>query len=102
MPLDRFNLDRDRLQFLTDDETTAEVFFVEESRKVSKTNIFSINNCKYECPVDLREKSIQVRYDRTRRDQFIVYFYEQRMGQASLLDLHFNALQRRSNQEKHS
>lgn len=93
-PLDRFNLDRDRLQFLTDDETTAEIFFVEETRKVSKTNVFSINSQRYECPIDLREKSIQVRFDRTRRDQFIVYFNEQRMGQASLLDLHFNALQR--------
>jgi hypothetical protein len=94
IPLDRFNLDRDRLIFLTDDETTEEIFFVEQSRKVSKTNVFSINNQKYECPVDLREKKIQVRYDRTRRDQFIVYFNEQRIGEATLLDLHFNAQQR--------
>jgi transposase InsO family protein len=93
-PLDRFNLDRDRLQFLTDDEVTEEIFFVEESRVVSKTNVFAINTQKYECPVDLREKKIQVRYDRTRRDKFIVYFNEQRMGQATLLDLHFNAHKR--------
>jgi len=90
-PLDRFNLDRGRLQFLTDDEVTEEIFFIEEDRKVSKTNVFSINSQKYECPVDLREKTVQVRYDRTRRDRFIVYFNGQRMGQASLLDLHFNA-----------
>jgi transposase InsO family protein len=90
-PLDRFNLDRERLLFLTDDETTEEIFFVEASRKVNKTNVFSINNQKYECPVDLREKKIQVRYDRTRHDRFIVYFNEQRMGEATLLDLHFNA-----------
>jgi len=96
-PLDRFNLDRDRLQFLTDDETTAELFFVEETRKVSKTNVFSINNCRYECPVDLREKAIQVRFDRTRHDQFIVYFNGQRMGPATLLDLHFNAQKRCAN-----
>lgn len=96
-PLDRFNLDRERLQFLTDDETTAEIFFVEETRKVGKTNVFSINNCKYECPVDLREKSIQVRFDRSRHDQFIVYFNAQRLGVATELDLHFNALQRRTN-----
>lgn len=93
-PLDRFNLDRERLKFLTDDETTEEVFFVEASRKVNKTNLFSINNQKYECPVDLREKRIQVRYDRTRHDRFIVYFNEQRMGEATLLDLHFNAQRR--------
>ena len=90
-PLDRFTLDRDRLQFLSADDTTEEVFFVEESRKVSKTNLFSINNQKFECPVDLREKKVQVRYDRTRRDRFVVYFNEQRMGEASLVDLAFNA-----------
>jgi putative transposase len=94
IPLDRFNLDRDRLMFLTDDETTEEIFFVEQSRKVGKTNVFSINNQKYECPVDLREKKIQVRYDRARHDRFIVYFNEQRMGEATLLDLHFNAQRR--------
>lgn len=93
-PLDRFNLDRGRLHFLTDDETTEEIFFVEESRQVSKTNVFAINTQKYECPVDLREKKVQVRFDRSRRDKFIVYFNEQRMGQATLLDLHFNATKR--------
>ena len=81
-PIDRFNLDRERVLFLTDDEYTEEVFFVEENRKVSKTNVFSINNQKFECPVDLREKTVQVRFDRTRRNTFIVYFNEQRMGQA--------------------
>ncbi|MCU7806183.1 MAG: DDE-type integrase/transposase/recombinase [Candidatus Thiodiazotropha sp. (ex Lucinoma borealis)] len=91
VPIDRFNLDRDRISFLTDDEYSAEIFFVEADRKVSKTNVFSINNQKYECPVDLREKTIQVRYDRTRRDRFIVYFDDKRMGEASLLDLQFNA-----------
>lgn len=94
VPLDRFNLDRERLVFLTDDETTEEVFFVEETRKVSKTNVFSINNQKYECPVDLREKKVQVRYDRTRRDRFVVYFNDHRMGEALPLDLHFNARSR--------
>lgn len=94
-PLDRFNLDRERLSFLCNDEVTEEVFFVEESRKVSKTNVFSINNRKYECPVDLRDKKIQVRYDRARRERFIVYFNDRRMGEATLLNLHFNASQRR-------
>jgi transposase InsO family protein len=91
IPLDRFNLDHARITFLTDDEYTEEVFFIEEDRKVSKTNVFSINNKKYECPVDLREKKIQVRYHRTRRDRFIVYFADKRMGEATLLDLHYNA-----------
>jgi len=94
IPIDRFNLDLDRITFLIDDEYSEEIFFVEETRKVSKTNVFSINSQKYECPVDLREKKVQVRYDRTRRNKFTVYFNEQRMGEASLLDLHFNAHQR--------
>lgn len=95
IPIDRFNLDHSRLRFLTDDEYSEEIFFIEETRKVSKTNVFSINSQKFECPVDLREKKIQVRYDRTRRDQFIVYFNDKRMGEASLLNLHFNAIQQR-------
>ncbi|MFS1524419.1 DDE-type integrase/transposase/recombinase [Microbulbifer sp. 2304DJ12-6] len=94
VPLDRFNLDHSRVQFLSDDEVTEEVFFVEETRKVNKTNVFSINSQKYECPVDLREKKIQVRYDRSQRNRFIVYFSDQRMGEAMLLDLHYNARQR--------
>jgi transposase InsO family protein len=90
-PIDRFNLDRSRVKFLTDDAFSAEVFFVEEERKVSKTNVFSINSQRYECPVDLREKTVQVRYDRQRRDCFVVYFDGHRMGNANVLDLHANA-----------
>ena len=90
-PIDRFNLDRNRVKFLTDDAYSAEVFFIEEARKVGKTNVFSIQSQRYECPVDLREKTIQVRYDRMRRDRFIVYFDGQRMGEAAVLDLHANA-----------
>jgi putative transposase len=74
VPIDRFNLDHSRINFLCDDESKEEVFFAEETRKVSKTNVFSISSKKYECPVDLREKAIQVRYDRTRRNRFFVFF----------------------------
>jgi putative transposase len=90
-PLDRFNLDRNRVKFLSDDAYSAEVFFVEEDRKVSKTNVLSINSQRYECPVDLREKTVQVRFDRSRVDHFVVYFNGQRMGLATPLDLHANA-----------
>jgi transposase InsO family protein len=95
IPIDRFNLDSSRIEFLTDDQFSQEVFFIEEDRKVSKTNLFSINNCKYECPVDLRGKPVQVRYDRQQRDRFIVYFNGKRMGEATLLDLHQNARSKR-------
>lgn len=91
IPVDRFNLDIRRIHYLTDDQYTAEVFFVEEDRKVSKTNVFSINSQRFECPVDLRNQKVQVRFDRTRRDRFIVYFNDQRMGEATPLNLYQNA-----------
>lgn len=47
-PIDRFALDHSRINFLMDDEYTEEVFFVEETRKVSKTNLFSINSSKWD------------------------------------------------------
>ena len=93
-PLERFNLDHRRIQYLANDEFTEEVFFVEHDRKVSKVNVFSINSQQYECPVDLRGKTVQVRYDRTRHDHFIVYFKGQRMGEAMALNLTFNAQRR--------
>lgn len=96
IPIDRFNLDRQHLKFLTDDEYSEEVFFIEENRKVSKTNVFSINSQQYECPVDLRDKTIQVRYDRSKRHRFVVYFNEKRMGDAQLLNLQFHANRRKS------
>jgi hypothetical protein len=71
------------------------LFFVEEDRKVSKTNVFSIHSLRYECPVDLREKTIQVRYDRQSRDRILVYFDGKRMGEATVLDLYANARQLR-------
>jgi putative transposase len=90
-PIDRFNLDRNRVKFLADDAFSAEVFFVQEERRVSKTNVFSIASQRYECPVDLRQKVVQVRFDRMRADRFVVYFAGQRMGEATPLDLHANA-----------
>lgn len=100
IPIDRFNLDLARIQFLTDDQYSEEIFFFEEDRKVSKTNVFSINSQKYECPVDLREKTIQVRYDRNKRNRFVVYFGGKRMGEASLLNLILNANQLRKSTKK--
>lgn len=100
-PIDRFALDHSRINFLTDDEYTAEVFFIEESRKVSKTNLFSINSQKWECPVDLRDKQIQVRFDRNNKQRFIVYFNDNRMGEASPVNLVYNANLRKTNNGEH-
>ena len=93
-PLDRFNLDHSRIHYLTCDAFTEEVFYVEEDRKVTNVNVFSIHNQKYECPVDLRGKTIQVRYDRTQRDRFVVFFKDQRMGEAHPVNLIFNGQKR--------
>lgn len=101
-PLDRFSLDHSRINYLTNNEYTEEVFFVEEDRKASAVNVFSINTLKYECPVDLRGKSIQVRYDRERRDRYIVYYKSQRMGEATLLNQYFNAKLNDKKQEDES
>lgn len=98
VPIDRFNLDIRRIHYLTDDEYTDEVFFIEQSRKVSKTNVFSINNQRFECPVDLRNQQVQVRFDRTRHDRFVVYFNDKRMGNAMPLNLHYNA---KTGRERH-
>jgi putative transposase len=54
-------------------------------------NVFSINNQRFECPVDLRNQKVQVRFDRTRRERFVVYFNDKRMGEALPLNLHQNA-----------
>ena len=102
-PIDRFNLDRTRLQFIANDQFTAEVFFVELDRKVNKTNTLSLHKQRFECPVDLRGKTVQVRYDRHAcRDgndaaprKVIVYCAGQRLGEASVLDLQLNAMGRR-------
>ncbi len=91
IPIDRFNLDQNRIKFLTEDKYSEEVFYVEESRKVGKTNVFPMFKRKYECPVDLRDKKVDVRFDRNKRDRFIVYFNGKRMGQANELNLYVNA-----------
>ena len=102
IPLDRFNMDLSKIKFLSDDEFSEEIFFAEEERKVSKTNIFSINNRKFECPVDLRNKRISVRYDRARCNRFIVYFNNKRMGDASKLNLYQNSKTKRNTSQNNN
>lgn len=94
-PIDRFNLDIGRVAFLTDDAYSAEAFFLEQDRKVGKTNVFSLNAQRFECPVDLRNQTIQCRFDRRQRDRVIVYYAGKRMGTATPLDPVRNAARRR-------
>jgi putative transposase len=99
-PIDRFGIDLARIRFLPPSEHNDELFYAEAARKVKKDNTFSFGGRRYETPVDLRDKPIQLRYDRHRRDSaaVVVYHKGQRMGAARLLDAVANGLLRRKEQ----
>jgi len=109
-PIDRFGIDRARIRFLPPSEHHDELFYAEADRKVKKDNTFSFQGRRYETPVDLRDKQIQLRYDRHRQDPrrtdaaplaaaaVIIYHKGQRMGAARLLDAVANGMQRRKEQ----
>lgn len=99
-PVDRFNLDAKRIRFLEPGQFNDELFFAEESRMVKKDNTFSFASVRYEAPVDLRDKKIQIRFDRMKKDKIIVYYKNNRMGQANTLDLFANAQLRRRKDDK--
>ena len=67
-PIDRFGIDLARVRFLPPSEHNDELFYAEATRKVKKDNTFSFASRRYETPVDLRDKEIQLRYDRRRTD----------------------------------
>lgn len=94
-PIDRFSFDLKRINFLPPSETNDELFFAEESRKVKKDNTFSFKNTRYETPVDLRDKEITIRFDRSNLDRIVIYYKSQRMGEAHVVDLIANGLLRR-------
>jgi putative transposase len=99
-PIDRFGIDLARIRFLAPSEHSDELFFAEADRKVKKDNTFSFASRRYETPVDLRDKTIQIRFDRRRLDTTAVVIYHngQRMGAARLLDAVANGLLRRKEQ----
>ena len=96
-PIDRFGLDLTRVRFLSPSEHNDELFYAEATRKVKKDNTFSFSGRRYETPVDLRDREIQLRYDRHRQDTTAVVIYHkgQRLGAARLLDAVANGLLRR-------
>ena len=94
-PIDRFGMDLKRIRFLTPGESNDELFFAEETRKVKKDNTFSFKNTRFETPVDLRNKQITVRYERGSLERVIVYYRNERMGEAKPLDAVANGLLRR-------
>ena len=94
-PIDRFGLDLKRIRFLPPDQTNDELFYAEDTRKVKKDNTFSFNAVRYEAPADLRDRTITIRFDRTALDRVVVYYKDQRIGQARLLDAIANGLLKR-------
>jgi putative transposase len=104
-PIDRFGIDLARIRFLAPSEHNDELFYAEATRKVKKDNTFSFQGRRYETPVDLRDKEIQLRYDRRPRPSdramsltVFVYYKGQRQGAARLLDAVANGLLRRKEQ----
>ncbi len=99
-PIDRFGIDLARVRFLSPSEHNDELFYAEATRKVKKDNTFSFAGRRYETPVDLRDREIQLRYDRRRGDTspVVVYHKGNRMGSARLLDAVANGLRRRKEQ----
>jgi transposase InsO family protein len=89
-PIDRFGMDLKRLRFLDPMEANDELFYLEQDRSVHKDNTFPLKKKRYEAPVDLRSRKIQVRYSRAKVDRVVVYYKGERMGEANLLDLHAN------------
>ena len=86
-PIDRFGLDLSRIRYLVASAFNAELFFLEDTRKVRADNTFLFNNVRYEAPRDLRGMTISIRYDRYQPASApAVYHGGQRLGLAEALD----------------
>lgn len=100
-PIDRFALDRSRIRYLPNIHANDEIFYCEETRTVLATNTFSFRSVAYEAPVLLKDKKIQIRFDRNRADSpVIVYYKNERMGEARPVDCIANGLIKRSSRKK--
>jgi putative transposase len=85
-PIDRFGLDLARIRFLPPSEANDELFFVEEERTVLADNTFSLRRTRYEAPRDLRNRKIDVRFDRQNVGRVVAFFKGERMGEAKPVD----------------
>jgi len=102
-PIDRFSIDLARVRFLPPSEHADELFYAEATRTVKKDNTFRFRSRRYETPVDLPGRQIQLRYERHRGDgemspAVVIYHKGQRLGLARLLDAVANGLARRKEQ----
>ena len=87
-PLDRFALDRKWVRFLPPNEANDELLFVEEERHVRADNTFSFKSLRFEAPRHLPDRTIHIRFQRSRPvERVIVYYKGERMGEARLLNV---------------
>lgn len=93
-PIDRFTFDLKRINFLAPGDTTEELFYNEEIRKVKKDNTFSFNSMRFEPTADLRQREITIRFNREFKDKIIVYYKATRIGEARCLNLIANGILR--------
>jgi putative transposase len=86
-PLDRYALDRKWVRFLPPNEANDELFFVEEERHVRADNTFAFKSLRWEAPRHLPDRTIHIRFQRSRpAERVVVYYKGERMGEARLLD----------------
>jgi putative transposase len=86
-PLDRYALDRKWVRFLPPNEANDELFFVEEERYVRADNTFSFKSLRFEAPRHLPDRTIHIRFQRSRPvERVVVYYKGERMGEARLLN----------------
>ena len=92
-PIDRYGLDRSRIRYIPNINADDEIFYVEKERTVINTNTFSFHGTTYEAPVLLAGKKIHIRFDRNKDDSpVIVYYKNERMGEAKPVDYVSNGL----------
>lgn len=97
-PIDRFGIDLSRIRFLSPSENNDELFYAQAERVVKKDNTFSFRGVRYETPINLPGRKIELRYERHRQGTVIVYDKGRRIGQARLLDAVANGMARRKEQ----
>ncbi len=95
-PIDRFGVDLARIRFLSPSEDADELFYAEAVRTVKKDNAFSFQGVRYETPVDLHGKKVELRYERHRKGAVVIYDKGRRLGLARPLDAVANGLRRRT------
>lgn len=94
-PIDRFGVDLPRIRFLSPSESIDELFYAEAIRTVKKDNTFSFRSVRYETPVDLRGRKVELRYERHGNGPVVIYDNGRRLGLARPLDAVANGLRRR-------